>query len=213
MAYRLEIAIKLIHQRNAVGNIQANNIGVGYVVQVLHQGAYGIAMCRYHHPLARPYGRCHGLIPERQNPLDGVFQAFGQWHFFGAQPGITPVVALAARIVGRQLWWWCVVAAAPDQHLRVAVFFGGFRLVQALQGAVMPLVQAPAVHHRQPGAVHLVECVPQGAGGALEHAGVGQIKVITLAFEQLAGLLGLLHAGGGQVHVGPAGEAVVQVPG
>ena len=77
----------------------------------------------------------------------------------------------------------------------------------------MALVELPALLHRQPGAVHLVQGVPQGAGGALEHAGVGHIEVIAFCLEQLAGLLGLRHAGVGQVHIGPAGEAVFQVPG
>jgi hypothetical protein len=77
----------------------------------------------------------------------------------------------------------------------------------------MPLVEAPAVHHGQPGAVHLVQRVPERAGRALEHAGVGQVEVVTFAFEQLAGVLGLFDAGFREVHVGPAGEAVFKVPG
>src|SRR2546427_6980230 len=51
------------------------------------------------------------------------------------------------------------------------------------------------------------------ARGALEHAGVGQVEVIAFGLEQAAGVLGLFDAGGGQVHIGPAGEAVFEVPG
>jgi len=62
----------------------------------------------------------------------------------------------------------------------------------------MPLVEAPAVDHGQPGAVHFIEHVPQGSGGALKHA---------------PRMLGLLNAEGGQIDVGPARKAVVWVPG
>lgn len=64
------------------------------------------------------------------------------------------------------------------------------------------------MHHGQPGAVHFILHMPQGTDGALEHAGVGHIEVIAFCLEQLAGLLGLFDAGGSQIHIGPAGEAV-----
>ena len=69
------------------------------------------------------------------------------------------------------------------------------------------------MHDRQPRAIELVERVPQGAGGPLEDAGVRHVEVVTLCLEQPAGLLGLLDASGGQVDVGPAGEAVFEIPG
>ena len=55
--------------------------------------------------------------------------------------------------------------------------------------------------------------MPQGAGGALEHAGIGQVKHKAFGLERTPGLFGLLDAGGRQVDVGPAGKAVFQVPG
>jgi hypothetical protein len=55
--------------------------------------------------------------------------------------------------------------------------------------------------------------MPQRPGGALEHAGVGQVKVVALGLEQPPGVACLGHAGVGQVHIGPAGEAVFKVPG
>jgi hypothetical protein len=60
---------------------------------------------------------------------------------------------------------------------------------------------------------HLVQCVPQGVDGALKYAGVGEIKRIAFGFKQFARGHGLGHACGGQVHVGPAGEAVFEIPG
>jgi hypothetical protein len=55
--------------------------------------------------------------------------------------------------------------------------------------------------------------MPEGVDGALEHAGVGHVEVITFGLQQPARGLRLGHAGGGEVHIRPAGEAVFQVPG
>ncbi|MNH25977.1 hypothetical protein D3C79_860030 [compost metagenome] len=99
------------------------------------------------------------------------------------------------------------------QHLGFAVLLGHVGLVEALQAAVVAFVEAPAVDHGQPGAVHLVQGMPQRAGGALEHAGIGQVEVIAFGLEQASGILGLFHACRRQIHIGPAGEAVFQVPG
>jgi hypothetical protein len=63
---------------------------------------------------------------------------------------------------------------------------GHFGLVQALQGAIVALVQAPAFLHGQPGAVHLVQAIPQRVDGALEHAGEGDVELVALGLEQLA---------------------------
>ena len=42
---------------------------------------------------------------------------------------------------------------------------------------------------------------------------VAQVKVPAFCLEQFARRHGLAHASGGQVHIGPAGEAVFEVPG
>ena len=213
MAQGLELGVQLVHQRNAVGDVQAHDVVVGDVVQVLHQGTDRVAVGGHHHALAGQDGGRHGLVPERQHAGHGVFQAFGQRDLRRVQALVTDVAAFAARVAGFQCRRWGVVAAAPDQHLLVAELLGGFTLVQALQRAIVALVQAPAVFHLQPGAVHLVQGVPQGAGGAFEHAGVGDVELVAFRLEQPAGVLGLRNAGVGQVHIGPAGEAVFEVPG
>jgi len=47
----------------------------------------------------------------------------------------------------------------------------------------------------------------------LEHRGVSHAKDQACILDQSAGLFGLLHTGGGQVNIGPAGEAVFEVSG
>ena len=147
------------------------------------------------------------------HPVDDVGQALGARHeVLGQQP--VPLVAgdvpLRAGLDRRRRR---VVRAAPQHELLVAVLLLGLGLVQALQRAVVALVEAPGMHHRQPGAVHLVEHVPQRARGALEDAGVAEVEVVAFGLEQPPGQHRLLQAQRRQVDVGPAGEAVFEVPG
>ena len=77
----------------------------------------------------------------------------------------------------------------------------------------MPLIEPPAVDDWQPGAVHRVKRVPQRVGRALEHAGVGDVKVIACIKEQFTCVFGLGNAGIGQRNIGPAGKTILQIPG
>jgi hypothetical protein len=105
-----------------------------------------------------------------------------------------------------------VVAAAPDLHLLLAVLGRGLGLVEALQGAVVALVEAPALVHRNPGLIELGEHHLLSVDRALEHRGVGDVELIALVAQQLAGGDGLVAARFGDVDVDPAGEAVFEVP-
>jgi hypothetical protein len=162
--------------------------------------------------LAGADGRGDFFVPGRHHARHGVLQAFGQRDLaLAGRRSADRRRRCARRFFQRRRRG--VVAAAPDQHLLVAVLGGGFALVQALQGAVVALVQAPVVLDRQPHHVHLVQRQPQRADGALEHRGVGQVEG-EAGFAQLpAGAWLRLDAFFGQVDVGPAGEAVFQVPG
>ena len=169
-------------------------------------------MRNHHDAFASLDGRHHGFVPEGQHTINRVFEALGQWQLAWLQLGITPIVAFTALIVGGHWRRRRVVTAAPYHHLLIAIFFGGFRLVQPLQVTVMPLVESPAMHHRHPGLIHFVEHMPQRARGALEHAGVGHIEVVAFLSEELAGHFGLRNAGFSEVNVSPSSEAVFQVP-
>ena len=99
-------------------------------------------------------GRRHGLVPKRNDALHGVFQAFREGNVLGLQFGVAQVGAFTpgvGRFKGRR---GRVIAATPDQNLRIAKLLSGFGFVQALKGAVMAFVQAPAVVHWQPLPVH-----------------------------------------------------------
>ena len=168
-------------------------------------------MRRDQHPLAAQDGGRNGIVPCGQDPRHGVLEAFGQRHHRGV--GIAAIAAFAAWIASLQGRRRSVVTASPDQDLLVAVLACHVRLVESLQGPVMPFIEPPVFDHRQPGAVHFVEREPQGADGTLEHRGETHVEVPALGLEQLSGREGLLHAHWGQVHIRPAGETVFQIPG
>ena len=213
MADRLEVGIELIHERDAVGNVQSHDVGVGNAVQVLDEGTDGVAMGGDQHALAGQDGRGNGVVPERQHPRNGVLEAFGQGNVFGGQAGIADVAALRARIVGLERGRRHVVAAAPDQHLIISVLAGGLGLVESLQSSVVTLVEAPGALRRQPGTIHGIEAVPEGVDGTLEHARIGLVEFETGLGQQLASLLGLGNARGREIDIHPAGKTVVEVPG
>ena len=50
--------------------------------------------------------------------------------------------------------------------------------------------------------------MPQSVNGAFEDAGIGQVKLITFSFQQAPSRLSLLDAGGREVDIGPASEAI-----
>ncbi len=89
---------------------------------------------------------------------------------------------------------------------------GGVGLVQALQRAVVALVQTPGLVDGQPCAVHLVEDDVQRVDGALQHGGVADVEVKALLLEGLAAGCSLGASGVGEVDIGPTGEEVLEVP-
>jgi len=96
--------------------------------------------------------------------------------------------------------------------LRHSELRGHFGLVQPLQRAVVALVQAPGVVHRDPHQVHLLECEPERLDGAFQHRSVRAIEDEAGLLEDFSGALRFLRTASGEVHVGPAGEPVFHVP-
>src|SRR5690606_40348075 len=80
VADRLEVVIQFIDERDAVGDVQADDVGVGDAVQVLDQGADRVAVGGHHHAPAAADGWGQGLVPERDDAGDGVLEALGQGH-------------------------------------------------------------------------------------------------------------------------------------
>src|SRR5690606_1815365 len=106
-----------------------------------------------------------------------------------------------------------VEAPAPDLGLLVAVPGGGFRLVQPLERTVVALVEPPALGHRNPQLVELVECDPARPQRTLEHRGERDVEGVPLGAKQVSGAARLFEAPGAQIDVGPPGDPVPVMPG
>ncbi len=156
-------------------------------------------------------GRNRGA-PVRQESRDGVFEALGERQLGFGEAGVarvSPRVAGIASLQGRRRH---VIAAPPQKHLLLAELRGRFGFVQPLQRAVMALVQAPGMAHRDPHQVHPLQRKPERLDGAFQHRCIRAIEDEAGLLQHLAGALRFLHAALREVHVGPAGEAVFHVP-
>ena len=152
-------------------------------------------------------------VPERQHARDGVLQALGERHLLGRQRRVARVAALAARVVGRERRRRHVVAAPPGEHLRVAEL-----------GARSRPCRGPAA--RRSGARSgASRCGPAARSGPSGRARARASRSRASAprcrrdrtRSRLPSAAGRPRAPARrrrrQVDVGPAGEAVVEVPG
>ena len=94
--------------------------------------------------------------------------------------GIAAVAADVVRAVGGQRRRRDVERAAPDLDLLGADLVDHLLLVEAGQPAIMALVEAPVLGHRQPQPVHLVQHQVERADGAGLDAGEAAVEVEAL---------------------------------
>ena len=151
-------------------------------------------------------------LPVGHRAGHGVFQRLGAGQRGVGNPGVTGIEARIAGIVLRKRRGGHVVAAAPDVHLLVTVFFGRIAFVQSLKHAVVLLVEPPGLRHRNPVPVHPVEHDVEGLHGPFQIGGIGAAEMKTLLAERLPGFDGLGDALLAQIHIGPPREPVFPVP-
>jgi hypothetical protein len=109
--------------------------------------------------------------------------------------------------------WGNVVTAAPDEDLFVTKFGRCFGFIEALEGSIMTLVEAPVFFHWDPELVELRENAPERIESAFENGNVGNIETETFFFEEFAGGLGFGATFVAEFDVVPTSEAVFFVPG
>jgi hypothetical protein len=81
---RLQVRVQFVDQRDAVGDVQADDVGVADAVEVLHQRADAVAVRGDHEALAAGWP-ARALVPARQHARHGVLQALGQRHLLGRE--------------------------------------------------------------------------------------------------------------------------------
>ena len=212
MLDRFEAVIQLVNQRNTGGDIQPDDLILGDGIQVFHQRPQRISMRRDQHPFAALHHRHDGFMPVGQKALHGILQALAGGQFLLGQVRVTRVFTGVALIGFLQGWRAGIVAPPPDVHLLFAKFGGHLGFIQALQRAVMALVQAPGIDHRQVHAVHFIQRDPERADRPFKNRGVTQVKIIPTFLERLSCLVGFQQSFFREIHVGPAGEAVFHIP-
>jgi len=105
-----------------------------------------------------------------------------------------------------------VVAASPDFSLCVAVLRGRLGFVQALECAVMPLVQLPALRDGIQSWSSMSSADPQRFDGPLQDRRERDVEDVSALTQQPAGLFRLPRRRDREINVGPAGEPILSVP-
>lgn len=142
-------------QARTGGDVEVGDDIVGDVVELLDEGAEGVAVRGHEDVLAVEHVLEHVVVPEGHHALERSLERLGNGRLLLQQRAVAHVVARVVRGVLLQRGRGDVVAAAPHVHLVLPVLGHRLVLVQALQRAVVPLVQLPRLLHRDPHQVHL----------------------------------------------------------
>ena len=167
-------------------------------------------MCGNHHRLAGKDLRADHVNVVRGEALHHVLEALGARHFL--QKRVARVIGLRVLVVRVNSRWRGVVGAAPRHELLFAELVADLRLVQALQLAVVTLIETPVAHHRNPVAIRRVQRNVCGADCAAQQGGEHNVRQDILFHHELAGVDCLALALLGQVNVYPTGELIRLVP-
>ena len=170
-------------------------------------------MRRDEHALAGRDRRRDRLVPVGQEPRDRVLQRLGRRQVGRREPRVARIARRMPRVVVRERRRRDVVAAPPDLRLRLAVLRGGLRLVQALQRAVVALVQPPVAcpSESRAGRVRRARsstCGSRASGPTCRRCRRRSPPRAAAGRPRRASSRPLLA----QIDVGPAGEPVFLVP-
>src|SRR5947207_1302398 len=144
---RFEVLVQLVEERLSCRDVELDDVLIGHRVQVLDQRPKAVAMGGNQNALSGSNARCDRCMPEREEARHCISQAFRAWECPRLYVAVARITAFKPRIIVLQHGWPYIVGASPGLHLRLSKLGRSFRLVEALQGAVMALVQAPRVMH------------------------------------------------------------------
>ena len=141
----LQVFVQFVHERNTGRDVQFGNVFWRNPIEVLHQRPQCVAVGSNKKLLAALDGRYVRLVPVDHEPLFGQFKGLCLGKVF---LGNTRVLGVVAGVVfGRFIKFrrGDIIRTTPYQHLVLAVLIDRFLFVEALKGAIMPLVQSPRV--------------------------------------------------------------------
>ena len=162
---RLHVLVKLKDERAGSGDIVGENLLLTHARQVLHDGAERVAVGDHDDILACEHLRADSVVPVGQDTVHSDLERLSPGKDIGRQvsvPALKPWVSLVVQV---QLRRRDVVAPAPLEHLLLAVLLSCLSLIEALQGAIVPLIESPGLVVGDPERVHLLHHRVLGLNG------------------------------------------------
>ena len=209
--------VELVDEGFARRDFDRDDLLRGEVFKHHDDRAEGVAVGGDEDFLARVDFRGDLLVEIGFDALSGVDEAFGDGAILDRHLAFFDEVLIFLLVAGPAFVALLkgkrrnIGAAAPDVDLFIAPLLGGFGFVEALEGAVMTLVEAPGIVLRGIDA-EFAEGEVHRAVGAFEDGRESDVEVVALFLEGGAGGFGFIDAGFGKIDVGPAGEEVFEVP-
>src|SRR3954447_19081685 len=139
----LQVLVEPVDKRDAGGDVQPDDGLLGHPVEVLDQGTQRVAVRGHTHGPAVAQVRHDRVVPVGQHPLHDVGEALGAGDDLVRQGRVRRRADLRPLVVVGDRRGRGVVGAAPEHELLLAVLLERRLLVLALQGSVVPLVEAP----------------------------------------------------------------------
>src|SRR5664280_1442292 len=207
-----ERSVERVDERNTRRDVQLWDLVIRNAVEMLHERAQAVAMSRDEHLLSAREARDDRVVPVREEAVHDDREALGGREELRREARVARVEARMAgvlRVEGRRR---DRVAAPPLEELLVAVLLRRLLLVEALERAVVPLVQAPRALDGNPELVELLEDDLRSEDRARQERGVETVEAESLCLEQSSGGVRLLDAFRREADVHPSGEAVLEVP-
>mmetsp|Transcript_7985 Transcript_7985/g.18517 ORF Transcript_7985/g.18517 Transcript_7985/m.18517 type:complete len:244 (-) Transcript_7985:66-797(-) len=179
---------------------------------MLDKGTEGVAVGSDQNLLAALDGRHASSGPPGKEAVDRVFQALGGRHIL-AEILVAGVLGRPKLVVLLHQGGGNVVGAPPHVDLVCAVLLHSLLLVEALEAAVVALVEAPGLLDGDPEHAHVLQNGQACLDGTLQHRRVHNVKRKALLAKVLGSAVSLRNARVGKGNVDPASEAVLLVPG
>ena len=165
-------------------------------------------MRRNEHTLARRYLWFDFRFKIRRHARDRIFQAFRQrkLHALFMQTTQSGHQSRISGIVFRERRRLHIVAATPELHLLRAVFLRRLAFIEALERAVMTLIQMIIFHDRNPRQIELVQHRVRRMNRPFQDRRVADVKRKSVFAKERARLMRFGKSFLRQIHIRPAAE-------
>jgi hypothetical protein len=180
---------------------------------MLVDGSQRVTVSNHDNILVVQDGWADSVMPERKYSINCDLQRLSLRKGVGGQISILWSKSWMPFVINIELRWWDIIRSSPNKNLVFAVLFGSLGFIQALQSAVMSLVESPVLVMRNPGEIKLIRDGVVSLDGSLQDRCESNIKSETLFSQHFAGFNSLCNSVLGKRHILPPGEDVFFIPG